>query len=57
MKRDAHSFILVFWRTQAHDLDKKTDRETTNKAKQYDAFHMRHSKFVRMMFMFINVMA
>lgn len=33
---------------QARDLDKQTARETANKAKQYETFHVIHSKFVRM---------
>lgn len=48
MKQDAQSFILVIRCSQARDLGKQTAKEKANKAKQYEAFDMRHSKFVRM---------
>lgn len=40
--------FLVIRCTQARDFEKQTAMETSKKAKQYEAFHMRHSEFVRM---------
>lgn len=48
-EKDARSFVLVIQCMQTCDLDKQRARETANKAKQNEAFHMNHSNFVRMM--------